>query len=1079
MARRRGAASSGIVRRAEATRRATRPPAQNTRVTRSSASQADGDALVPVVYKQMLRESGALPSRMTSEATERPLKRRRTGRQAAQENTGDNATSGPSVRASSAPTAEDNASEDDDEDIEFEDVDIPKPTLQTTYRDSSDDESGEDAQFEDVDFDAVFSNSEQAPEQSRTLELNLTAAKEALAPSRRAADRRKPITKEEKELRVEVHKAHLLCLLAHVEKRNHWCNDPVVQESLRPLLTAKIVQWLNPESHLTQFGQTESLKKGLQMIMEKFQKRFAVTEIGLRRALWAEDEKQLENYGLPDDIDSCLEKADFRKAAKRLTGSRDVGAQLFCALLRAAGVETRLVCSLQPLSLAPGGPTLPKTRQAKPPPRPPAVTVEVAQAEQPASAAVPSPRARLGHPNAAAYIVPEISAPPENAMPRIPPRQPHPPRESDFPVYWVEVLDAAHQKWQPVDALVTYTLFRPNKIEPPAADRANCLTYVIAFEEDGSGKDVTRRYTKAYNAKTRRMRVDGPLIPEDSGRKWWRKVMRRYRQPGHRSDLDQIEDNELSGFEAREPMPRNVADFKDHPVYALERHMRRHEVLAPDAPVVGKVGAGSKGPLERIYRRRDVRAAKSVDKWYRLGREINPGEEPVKVLPKRKRPQRRGRRAFDDDHGDSSSSSDDPVLGPKPSKGVPIFTFDQTSLYVPPPVVAGRIPKNKFGNLDLYVPSMVPAGGAHIPHPRAGHAAHILGVDYAPALTGFDWRGRKGTAVYNGVVVPAEAEEGVRAVIDGFEDLEAMLEEEKRSKRALAAWKRLLKGMRIRKSVFGDEDMFDESIPLEDFPVDATEDEEMDSNDPDQDGGGFEPEYSQAGGFEPGGFEPGGFEPGGFEPGGFEPGGFEPGGFEPGGFEPGSFEPDNPNMDVKGKGKATEYDPDHRPVPTPEETTVATRRLRVRRRVVESDDEEMEDEQDAVAAAEATESGDHNMQPETERAEPGGFETEPALQDPPAVEETEPIVTATGTIGGTTQEDTDMDGTETGGDLGAAIDGTTDADVETVGKPGDPEEVRGEVERSQPDNDEDPDLEDAASDVTEELYMDEDGSLIE
>lgn len=203
------------------------------------------------------------------------------------------------VRAENKSIVEEHESEDEDEGIEFEDVDIPKPTVQTTYRESSDEESEEDAQFEDVDFSAVFANNDQAPEQQETLELNLTAAKEALAPSRRPADRRKPITKEEKELRVEIHKAHILCLLAHAEKRNHWCNDAVVQDNLRPLLTAKIVQWLNPEPHLTQFGQTESLKKGLQMIMEKFQQRFSVTEIGLRRALWAEDEKQLEHVRVP------------------------------------------------------------------------------------------------------------------------------------------------------------------------------------------------------------------------------------------------------------------------------------------------------------------------------------------------------------------------------------------------------------------------------------------------------------------------------------------------------------------------------------------------------------------------------------------------------------------------------------------------------------------------------------------------------------------------------------------------------------------------------------------------------------
>lgn len=32
-----------------------------------------------------------------------------------------------------------------------------------------------------------------------------------------------------------------------------------------------------------------------------------------------------------------------------LQGSRDFGAQLFCALLRSVAVEARLVCSLQPL----------------------------------------------------------------------------------------------------------------------------------------------------------------------------------------------------------------------------------------------------------------------------------------------------------------------------------------------------------------------------------------------------------------------------------------------------------------------------------------------------------------------------------------------------------------------------------------------------------------------------------------------------------------------------------------------------------------------------------------------------------
>lgn len=44
-----------------------------------------------------------------------------------------------------------------------------------------------------------------------------------------------------------------------------------------------------------------------------------------------------------------LSKGDFRTQAKTMQGSRDFGAQLFCALLRSVAVEARLVCSLQPL----------------------------------------------------------------------------------------------------------------------------------------------------------------------------------------------------------------------------------------------------------------------------------------------------------------------------------------------------------------------------------------------------------------------------------------------------------------------------------------------------------------------------------------------------------------------------------------------------------------------------------------------------------------------------------------------------------------------------------------------------------
>lgn len=114
-----------------------------------------------------------------------------------------------------------------------------------------------------------------------------------------------------------------------------------------------------------------------------------------------------------------------------------------------------------------------------------------------------------------------------------------------------------------------------------------------------------------------------------NGEQWWRRVLNIYKRP-YDLPRDQIEDSELAAREAAEGMRRNVMDFKDHPYYALERHLKRGEVIHPKREV-GKLGVGRAGGnpvLESIFRRRDVHMVKSADSWYRLGREIK-----VSLLP--------------------------------------------------------------------------------------------------------------------------------------------------------------------------------------------------------------------------------------------------------------------------------------------------------------------------------------------------------------------------------------------------------------------------------------------------------------
>ena len=390
-------------------------------------------------------------------------------------------------------------------------------------------------------------------------------------------------------------------------------------------------------------------------------------------------------------------------------------------------------------------------------------------------------------------------------------------RESKYPVYWVEAFNEAMQKWVSIDPLVTKTIAKPSKFEPPAGEPENSMSYVIAFEDDGSARDVTKRYAKAYNAKTRRDRVE--VTP--GGQRWWRRVLKMYRRPNG-LDRDQVEDAELAAKEAAEPMPKNVQDFKDHPYYALERHLKRHEVIHPKREV-GKVGGGRAGPtntLEPIYRRRDMLMVKSTDKWYRMGREIKPGEQPLKRVPARR----------------TRDASFDPEDQDADNAGTALYAAQQTTLYSAPPVKNGRIPKNVYGNLDVYVPSMVPPGGVHILHPEAARAAGIIGIDYADAVIGFAFKGRHGAAITKGAVVAGEYREAVEEVVKSFDDEKVRVEEERRSAEALKMWKRLLAGLRIRERIEGYDIEGERDTAMKENM------EQVDEEDNDEERGGFLPD---------------------------------------------------------------------------------------------------------------------------------------------------------------------------------------------------------------------------------------------
>lgn len=131
------------------------------------------------------------------------------------------------------------------------------------------------------------------------------------------------------------------------------------------------------------------------------------------------------------------------------------------------------------------------------------------------------------------------------------------------------------------------------------------------------------------------------------------------------------------------------------------------------------------------------------------------------------------------------------------------------------------------------------------PDPESSRVARILGLDYADAVTGFEFRGRHGTAVIKGIVAAEEYRAAIEAVIEGFRDEEAEVEQQMRSLAALRMWKKFMVGLRIKERVDGYVVEGEEAdvVPVMDEDDSRIDDSGMESEEyVDDGGGGFFPE---------------------------------------------------------------------------------------------------------------------------------------------------------------------------------------------------------------------------------------------
>ncbi|TPX62259.1 hypothetical protein PhCBS80983_g00490 [Powellomyces hirtus] len=649
------------------------------------------------------------------------------------------------VHTSSAGNAEDEEGSDSDEEEDWEELGtVQGSTLPAEP--SSILVSG--AQEEEG-----FEISVKRPEPDLAQEI---AAKKAKARGIRKGDRIR---------RMLAHKVHLLCLLTCGFSRNRWCNNQDLQAIAASVVPPDIYNGITGKG-------SDANRKGKQPVT--LRKKSLLYYLGMFAKWWKEqvtvqdvpDQKLQGPRSVLKQFGAYMEKHE--EDAER-TVSAEVSVLVFAAACRSLGLQTRVVYSLHPLplSLSIQKKAAPPAPRKKKPKRKPARSAQTSDHDDEDV----DPDTFVSRPSAPCARIEVPSGRQPNVTTVLVP----------YPLQcWCEVYSETDLEWIPVDP-VRAIVNDPAKMEPsPSAPSQLQTSYVVAFEPDFGAKDVTRRYTTQWGARTMRLR----LPPGPQGEDWWERSLWFYSKSGGGLE-DRVEDEQLKTAGVKEKMPTSLAGFKDHPLYALERHLKKFEVIHPSGPeqAIGRY----KDDL--VYPRSHVKELHTAATWLKKGRMIKAGEEPMKHIKARvatiKRLRQIEMEKMDDRGRDREDESTD-------SSKSAVFGEWQTTEYLAPPLIDGQIPKNEFGNIEIFHKNMIPRGCIHLPLNGIRMIAKKLGIECASAVTGFEFHRGHSTPTINGIVVEAEFEDILTAAWEENQQRLRVQELQKTNRRVYGRWRKLI-----------------------------------------------------------------------------------------------------------------------------------------------------------------------------------------------------------------------------------------------------------------------------------------------
>eukprot|EP00730_Choanoeca_flexa_P001999 TRINITY_DN10873_c0_g1_i3.p1 TRINITY_DN10873_c0_g1~~TRINITY_DN10873_c0_g1_i3.p1 ORF type:complete len:691 (+),score=89.87 TRINITY_DN10873_c0_g1_i3:965-3037(+) len=315
---------------------------------------------------------------------------------------------------------------------------------------------------------------------------------------------------------------------------------------------------------------------------------------------------------------------------------------------------------------------------------------------------------------------------------------------------WVEVQLELSHSWTCLCA-VNGVIGEPRKVERYATQP---IAYVVAWDQHGCVVDVTARYASRWLHATQKLRTDSAWIASS--------LAPFQSKDGRQQQARLLEEAVLRKSSVEAALPKHFGAYKQHPLYAMERHLNQNQVLYPKEKILGYCRG------EPVYARAEVHTLKSKEQWYKLAMVVKADQTPAKLVKSR------------------SKSEGGP-------SHTPLFGSWQVEAYQAPIASGGVVPTNEHGTVDLFQPSMLPIGTVHIQGcPGIGKLAKTLGFHYAEPVVDFQFTGGRMIPVKDGIVVCAEHADILRQAWVEAQSHAIETEGHERTLRASSNWAKLV-----------------------------------------------------------------------------------------------------------------------------------------------------------------------------------------------------------------------------------------------------------------------------------------------